>query len=267
MIGSGTQALIDGGSLLRTEIVPVHCLIVEAGSALVLVDTGYGTRDITAPSGPMRFFRQVTRASSDLDETAAAQVRRLGYAPEDVTDIVLTHLHLDHAGGLPDFPQARVHVYAAERAGAQAPRSLTERMAYRPEHWAHGPNWVPYHAAAEDWFGLPATPPIGLGEAEFRLVPLPGHSVGHCAVALRMDDGWLLHCGDAYVDALQIDLSAPWQPPNTLPARAMTGIFPMIGAIYDHAPALRELRTRHGDRVQMFCAHDFDELTRYQKGS
>jgi len=43
-----------------------------------------------------------------------------GYDPADVTDIVLTHLGLDHSGGLPDLPAARVHVHDAEYRAAMA---------------------------------------------------------------------------------------------------------------------------------------------------
>ena len=45
---------------------------------------------------------------------AVRQVEALGFTPEDVTDIVLTHLELDHAGGITDFPQARIHVHERE---------------------------------------------------------------------------------------------------------------------------------------------------------
>ena len=47
------------------------------------------------------------------------QIQRLGFDPRDVRDIVLTHLDFDHAGGLCDFPEARVHLLGAELAGAR----------------------------------------------------------------------------------------------------------------------------------------------------
>jgi glyoxylase-like metal-dependent hydrolase (beta-lactamase superfamily II) len=45
----------------------------------------------------------------DPEETAVKRVERLGYAAEDVKHVALTRLHFDHAGGLPDSPQAKVH--------------------------------------------------------------------------------------------------------------------------------------------------------------
>jgi len=53
----------------------------------------------------------------------------LGFDPADVRDIVLTHLDLDHAGGLIDFPWARVHVYAEELRALQSPSDAAERGA------------------------------------------------------------------------------------------------------------------------------------------
>jgi glyoxylase-like metal-dependent hydrolase (beta-lactamase superfamily II) len=81
----------------------------------------------------------VSRPSLDPSDTAIGQVRRLGFNPRDVRHIVPTQLDLDHAGGLPDFPWADVHVFRPEYEAALHPRTLTERKRYRSVHWAHGP--------------------------------------------------------------------------------------------------------------------------------
>ena len=52
------------------------------------------------------------------EETAAHQIAALGYSLDEVRHIVLTHLDLDHAGGMADFPRAQVHVLAAEHNAA-----------------------------------------------------------------------------------------------------------------------------------------------------
>lgn len=96
----------------RAQLV-VHCLLVETDDGLVLVEAGYGIADRTRPARLERVLMALSGSSRDLTETAARQVVGLGYAIEDVRRVVLTHLHLDHAGGLPDFPQA--HVYRASQ--------------------------------------------------------------------------------------------------------------------------------------------------------
>ncbi len=101
-------ATSTGGFLRRGHGV-IHCLLVDTGDGLALVDTGWGLRDCTDPSPAVRQFADLVGSSRDVTETAVRQVARLGYDPADVRHIFLTHLHLDHAGGLPDLPQATVH--------------------------------------------------------------------------------------------------------------------------------------------------------------
>ena len=84
-----------------------HCLLVEGADGLTLVDTGIGAGDVADPGRLGAPFVAVTGAALDLEETAVMQVRALGHDPADVRDVVLTHLDLDHAGGLGDFPGAR----------------------------------------------------------------------------------------------------------------------------------------------------------------
>ena len=99
-------ALYDGFSTgLRAHLV-CHCLLLETThDGLVLVDTGFGLRDMRQRGARLSaFFRRLNNIRYDTSLTAVAQVRRLGYQPDDVRHIVLTHLDFDHAGGLEDFP-------------------------------------------------------------------------------------------------------------------------------------------------------------------
>ncbi|MDT8274323.1 MAG: MBL fold metallo-hydrolase, partial [Desulfomonilia bacterium] len=90
-----------------------HCLLIETGQGLVLIDSGIGTRDMVDPSrlGPTGYLLPLRE---DMDETALNQVLTLGYKTDDVRHIILTHLDLDHTGGIPDFPHAAIHVLLDE---------------------------------------------------------------------------------------------------------------------------------------------------------
>jgi len=67
----------------------------------------------------------------------------------------MTHLDLDHAGGLPDFPHAKVHVLQREYEAAMMPYGFKENERYRNAHWAHSPDWVIYKEQYnEPWFGF-----------------------------------------------------------------------------------------------------------------
>ncbi|WP_405142146.1 MBL fold metallo-hydrolase [Sphaerisporangium sp. NBC_01403] len=243
-----------------------HCLLVETGhDGLVLVETGLGTPDVARPEetlGPDFLGR--AQPVLDLAETAVHQVARLGFRPEDVRHIVLSHLDLDHAGGLPDFPWAKVHLREAEhRAAMAAPGHHPEdRVRYRPAQWAHRPHWVTYPAAQGDpWFGFDAVRPLEGLDADILLVPLGGHTLGHSAIAVRADDRWLLHCGDAYYFHGEIDPDAPHGHPGMDILQQITEVDRPL-RLGNHA-RLRELVRLHGDEVSLVSAHDPWELARY----
>ncbi len=182
----GGASLIGTGGFFTPARGVTHCILAETDDGLLLVDTGWGTRDCLAPTLFMRWMTAMGGHPRDLKETAVKQVERLGYAAEDVRHIALTHFHFDHAGGLPDFPQAKVHIYREEYEAVTQPRDMYERYPYRAEHRAHRPHWVVHDLAGDQWFGFDCTPLIDLGSVAFCLVPLTGHTRGHSAVALRL---------------------------------------------------------------------------------
>jgi glyoxylase-like metal-dependent hydrolase (beta-lactamase superfamily II) len=179
------------------------CLVAETNQGLLLVDTGLGLHDYTRPTRMMRFLMNVLRAERDPNLAIVRQVARMGWRLEDVRHIVLTHLHLDHAGGLPDFPQAQVHVYRREYEALGYPRKLLE-IAYNKPDFEHGPRWKIHEILGEKWYDFDAIRLPGI-EPEIWLIPLPGHTTGHCGVALQTGTGWIFHCGDAVPVNLQFD--------------------------------------------------------------
>ncbi|MCC6645850.1 MAG: MBL fold metallo-hydrolase [Polyangiaceae bacterium] len=249
----------DGGLFERGAMV-AHVLIVEAPHGLVLVDTGLGTGDVADPGrlGPFNLFASPTLSR---EETALARVQALGHDAGDVRDIVLTHLDLDHAGGLGDFPRARVHVFRPEHAAAMARASRNERARYLPAQWAHGPSWSLHEPDGERFFGLESVRAVPETNDDVLIVPLVGHTRGHSGVAVRGERGWLLHAGDSYFHRDEI---------HRTPAGCPVGLrlFQAAAAVDDgnrrHNQArLRELRAS-APEVRVFSAHDpveLDELT------
>ncbi len=171
------------------------CPLIETEQGLVLVDTGLGTQDYLHKPAILRLFQLITICPLDPQQAAVRQVVRLGRRPEDVRHIVLTHMHFDHCGGLPDFPWARVHVHRREYEAFTGRRQHWTEMAYVRRHIAHGPDWALYDDTGEKWFDFEA---IRLPfEPEMWLVPLHGHTRGQCGVAVRTAGGWLFHVADA----------------------------------------------------------------------
>lgn len=249
--------LLDGsGSVFRTSTSICHCLLIETDAGLVLVETGFGTNAVTRPKEWLpAWFRTVSRPVLDENRSAIAQLAELGYRADDVRHIVLTHLDLDHAGGIADFPKAAIHVSATEH------RHLGDAR-YRAAQFAHGPQWVTYETeGGDDWFGFAGARSLtGLPE-DIQLIPLPGHTAGHSGVAVRLDaDRWLLHAGDSYFFHGQL-APAPHMPLGyRLFEKAVCDV---PAARRDTQRSLRELVATHGDRVDVISAHDPVELDRY----
>jgi glyoxylase-like metal-dependent hydrolase (beta-lactamase superfamily II) len=229
---------------------------------LVLIDTGVGLKDIANPNPQLgRGFVTVARPRLDPDETAVRQVSRLGFQPKEVRHIIVTHLDADHAGGLPDFPDAQVHVFAPEHEAAMARRTSNERRRYRPGQWAHGPLWALHSLAGERWFGFDCVQALN-GNPDLLLVPVQGHSRGNCAVAVRTAETWLLHCGDAYYFHAEMDSENPRCP---LGLRIFQRFNQIDGNLRLHnQQRLRELAHERASELQVFCAHDPVELGRYE---
>lgn len=246
-----------GGWLTPGKMV-CHCLLVETRAGLVLVDTGVGSADIDNPARLGKPFVAVGRPALDHAETAVAQVRALGFTPDDVRHIVVTHLDLDHAGGLPDFPKAKVHVHAGEHAAAMHP-TLRERPRYLPVHFAHRPDWALHREDGERWFGFDAIRALPGCDDEVLLVPLHGHTRGHCGVAVRDGDGWLLHAGDAYFHHGEMRDPA-YCPPGLALFQNLVQV--NRAARLANRQRLRELALSQAGTVRVFSAHDPEEFDR-----
>lgn len=250
---------VSGESGAGSACIVCHCLLIEADQSLVLVDTGMGLDDTRHPYRRLGApFTAGFRVKADGTETAIEQIRGLGHDPTDVRHLALTHLDLDHAGGLPDFPGAEVHVFAREQEAALHP-SLRERVRYPRCHFEHGPRWHTHESGGDSWFGFESIRVLPGVDPEILLIPLPGHSRGHCAIAVRDADGWLLHCGDAYFHRNEM-ASPPSCPPGlNLFQKAMATD---RAARTANQERLRELTRDHGGEVRIFCAHDPVELER-----
>lgn len=162
----------------------VHAFLVRHPDGLVLVDTGIG-----------HFGRSPYVVPGRIDEELAT----LGVTPEDVSDVILTHLHADHSGavcrphGSPRFPNARHHVH--------------------PEDWS----FFAEHRTPDDFTGRFEMEGVGraglldLDPADHEVGPglhvehAPGHTPGHRVVRIDADTASLLLTGDLLHVPPQID--------------------------------------------------------------
>lgn len=248
--------MCPGGGYLFPDLFPktavCHCLLIETPHRLVLVDTGIGVSEMQRPwrLGPMSPLLNVQR---DRGATAFEQVQRFGFSPADVTDLILTHLDLDHAGGIPDFKNAVVHVSRDELETARARPGFKLRMRYRPGHLLADSKWTPFTASVgERWNGFECVRALPGLPAEILAVRLPGHTHGHFGVAVKAADEWLLHAGDAYysLDELRTERKKDWL------RETYRGLVHFDAeTAFATQGRLAELKKAH-PQVRLFCSHD-----------
>ncbi len=252
------------------SVLACHCLLIESDGGgdgdsdggLTLVDTGVVSSNPTADRARHSpLFKTVDRLDLDPMQSAAARIRELGHDPTRVRHIVMTHLDFDHAAGLPDFPDATVHLSATEARHAQHPLGPVAQNRYRPAQWAAIRHWRTYAAYPDSWLGLPAARLDGV-PGEVLLVSLPGHTKGHCGVAIRtgQTDGggggtsWLLHAGDAIFSRRELHPGLPGMP--TLARFYQWFMQESQVRRRRSLHALQELVRRHGREVRIVCTHD-----------
>lgn len=258
-------ALFDGRSKGITAKLVCHCLLIETDAhGLVLVDSGYGLRDVAEPHRhPHPRITRTMRAMLNIrlkpEDTAIRQIEALGFQPRDVRHIILTHLDFDHAGGIEDFPGAQVHVMDKEWTSATGPRTgFVSRNRYRPSQFDEIRSWRRYGATGEPWFGFDAVRDLDGLPSEILMVPLPGHTWGHAGVAIKRPEGWLLHAGDAYFYRGEMRQAKRHCTPGLRGYQTMMEVSREMRLL--NQQHLRNLSIERRGEVRVVCAHDAVEF-------
>lgn len=249
--GAGFDGLTPG---VAPAELSCHCLLLQHNDRLMLVDTGAVSTDPAADARRhSAFFLAIDRIRLNPVEAAARQIQALGHSVDDVSDIVMTHLDFDHAAGLVDFPNARIHLAKAEADAAVHPSGPINQARYRLDQFRDSmKRWRTYSTFEQNWFGL-AAEPIADWDDVF-LVELPGHTPGHCGVAIKTEGGWLLHAADAIFNHRELDQNEP-----STPTLARFYQWMMQTSQRQRRQSLRALRriTRdHAHEIQIICTHD-----------
>lgn len=201
----GPRRYLGGG--WSRELLPVNAFLFEHPAGLCLFDAGQ-TADATRAGHLPQWhpFLRLARFELGRDDEVAPQLRRLGFAVEDVRWVVLSHLHTDHVGGIAPFASATV---VATRTEWRRATGLGGRLrGYVPQHWPAGldPELI-------DFDGGPVGPFEAshdlAGDGRLVLVPTPGHTPGHMSL-LAGDRGCaFMCCGDLVHTADELRDVAP----------------------------------------------------------
>ncbi len=227
-----------------------HCLLIQENEKLILIDTGIGLLETKEPE--KRLGKELIEATGfEFDEslTAIRQIENLGLNPEHVEHIICSHLDPDHIGGLADFPKARVHVSKEEYDSF---KSGDER--YLQQQLSHKPDLELYKINDMEWFGLPARKVELNTKAEVCLIPLFGHTLGHCGISIKSNNKWTFYAGDAYY--LRAELKDKNHPVDQLATiRAVDNQLRR-----ESLEIVREVIRKHGNQLEYFGYHDPTEF-------
>ncbi|MET0332915.1 MAG: N-acyl homoserine lactonase family protein [Rhizobacter sp.] len=204
--------------------------LLKGAERSILIDTGFSQATAVARN------RQWLRCPIEA-------CRTLGVDPASISDVVLTHLHYDHAGNLPLLPQARFHVqdgeldYATGRCMCQP----TQRHAYAVDDVVElvrkvYADRVKFHAG--DGTIAPGVEVLLIG----------GHTKGLQAVRVHTERGWVVLASDAshYYENIESERA-----------------FPIVFNVDDMLAGHRKLKALAGSVDHLVPGHDPEVLLRY----
>jgi glyoxylase-like metal-dependent hydrolase (beta-lactamase superfamily II) len=186
-----------------TEWLPTYAWAIEHREGVIVVDTGQGTHLLETSKSYHPFLRWEVAFRIESEQEIGPQLRALGIEPRDVKKVVLTHLHMDHDGGLAHFQDSEILVSSDELRTASGWAGRVR--GYLPNRW---PSWfdpAPLGLTAEP-FG-PFTRSRRLTQAgDIVAVATPGHTANHISILVQDDDTTFVLAGDtSYNEALMLE--------------------------------------------------------------
>lgn len=176
--------------------LPITAFLIAHPGGAIVVDTGESA-SANDPGYQPRwhpFVRTSERRWVAPEQEIGPQLRGLGVEPGDVRQVVMTHMHGDHAGGLGHFHGAEIVLSATEASMAFARTGPANGYLNR-----HYPDWLAPRTVefeGDPWEGFEASVPL-TADGAVRLVPTPGHTKGHLSVVVERSDHLVLLIGDA----------------------------------------------------------------------
>jgi glyoxylase-like metal-dependent hydrolase (beta-lactamase superfamily II) len=191
-----------GGQMLGPrggwDWLPIPAFLIEhPGVGAILIDTGLHpscASDVSSNMG--RLGGLIYQIRMDHDQALRIQLPEHGIQPTDIKVVIMTHLHIDHASAVSEFPQATFVVNKREWSAAA---EGGVRDGYHARHFDHAFDWrsLDYDSDSVVSFSGFAQSLDLFGDGSVNVVSTPGHTFGHQSVVLRTTSREILVIGDA----------------------------------------------------------------------
>ncbi len=176
-----------------SDWLPVNAYAIEHRDGVILIDTGVSAGVKRLPRWHP-YFRFCVRFDIEPEQEAGPQLKALRIGPADVTRVVLTHLHIDHDGGLGHFPTSEIFVSPGELARAAV--ALGQLRGYLPQRWPKAFDPKPLVLDDGPYGPFPRSKRL-TRDGAIVAVATPGHTRDHLSVIVEDGDKSVLIAGDA----------------------------------------------------------------------
>ncbi len=228
-------------------LIPIQAFLIRSGDRNILFDTGCNVhcQDPENPRWTPEYSEMVCHEETP-EQTIVAQIARFGLKPEDITDVVLSHMHADHVGGIEHFTNAQIYVHHDEFAFAMESYGLRDTSG--DYIWKDTDSWtkVDLHwnfveRDDPDFELIPGVTIINLGS---------GHAHGCIALLVKLENtGNIILTGDAI-----------YSPRNIEPVLTMPGV------VYDTVGWLSSLKklmkVRDANNAVFWYGHEMEQFER-----
>jgi N-acyl homoserine lactone hydrolase len=193
---------------------PVPAFLVEhPGAGPVLIDTGLHPSVAVNPRQNLgRLMGSLLKGlRMEPEQAVSAQLREQGVPAREVKVVVMTHLHLDHASAISEFPEA---TFVVSRAEWEAATSRGQRHGYVTRQFDHAFDYrlLDFDGPETESFSGFGRSFDLFGDGSVRCVYTPGHTLGHLSVVLRLRGREVLLAGDAiYLRRTLDDMRLPYR--------------------------------------------------------